>query len=418
LRGCAPATGGPRFLQVLKENPDVSQLSATAAAFDHWIRTGFVQMNTALENLYFAQEHRARVAGVGDPIKGQLRDEGRVHVQALLAEGNTGDGFDSAFGVLGNVGMYLGALRRHELTNPAREERSPFAEASSLALHVGASLGMAPRFATSHLANRNRAVAGLRKSFTTLEDEYLFIDENTRGILALQRAADALMQVVYLGVSNPVTDVCFAAAAQALREVLEFNRRLFERLDVERFFYCVRPYYKPYRVGRQEYRGANAGDFSGINEIDLLLGLCRASDAYYAQLLVDKMLYMLPADQQRLRDCMTRMSLLDELLALAPEHAAQAWFQRSARAYLQIADLFGRTAAQHHDQLVARFIEGPAARLADAELEGVTASGPPLPVLLRSLEVLRDMRIAAPRDDLATRHADLARLRSLVPAPA
>jgi hypothetical protein len=126
------------------------------------------------------------------------------------------------------------------------------------------------------------------------------------------------------------------------------------------------------------------------------------------------MLYMLPADQQRLRDCMTRMSLLDELLQLAPLHAAQPWFQRSARAYLEIADLFGRTAAQHHDQLVARFIEAPAARLGDAELEGVTASGPPLPVLLRSLEVLRDMRIAAPRNDLATRHTDLAHLRSLL----
>ena len=62
----------------------------------------------------------------------------------------------------------------------------------------------------------------------------------------------------------------------------------------------MRPYYKPYRVGRQEYRGANAGDFSGINEIDLLLGLCRANDPYYAQLLVDKMLFMLPADQARL----------------------------------------------------------------------------------------------------------------------
>src|SRR5579863_7523098 len=184
-------------------------MSNNAEAFEHWIRTSFVQMNTALEELYFAQEDRARVMGVGDTIKHALRDEGHTHVVALRAEGNTGAGFDSAFGVLGNVGMYLGALRRHELTNPAREERSPFAEASSLALHVGASLGMAPRFATSHLANRNRAVAGLRKSFTSLPDEYLFIDENTRGILALQRAADALMQVVHLGVSNPVTDVCF-----------------------------------------------------------------------------------------------------------------------------------------------------------------------------------------------------------------
>ena len=67
----------------------------------------------------------------------------------LLAEGNTGEGFESAYGVLGSVGLYMGALRRHELTNPLREERSPFPEASSLALHVGASLGMAPRFSTA-----------------------------------------------------------------------------------------------------------------------------------------------------------------------------------------------------------------------------------------------------------------------------
>jgi hypothetical protein len=42
--------------------------------------------------------------------------------------------------------------------------------------------------------------------------------------------------------------------------------RLIARLDVERFFCSVRPYYKPYGVGRQEYRRANAGDFSGIND--------------------------------------------------------------------------------------------------------------------------------------------------------
>ena len=332
----------------------------------------------------------------------------------LLAEGNTGEGFDSAFGVLGTVGMYLGALRRHELTNPAREERSPFREASSLALHVGASLGMAPRFSTGHLATYNKARAGVRRSFTSLPDEFLFIDENTRGILSLQRAADALTSIVHLGVSSPVADILFDTAKQALRDVLRFNGRLMAQLDVERFFYSVRPYYKPYRVGRQEYRGANAGDFSGINEIDLLLGLCRANDPYYAQLLVDKMLFMLPADQARLRDCMTRTSLLDELLALAGEHAGAVWFQQNARAYLEVCDLFGQSAAQHHDALVRRFIEEPAAHLSARGLEGITASGPPLPVLVRSLEILRDMRLAANRPDISTRHQDLATVRGLL----
>jgi hypothetical protein len=392
-------------------------MSTKADAFDRWIRTSFVQMNTELENLYFAQSNRAQVIGVGDPIKSTLRDEGHVHVAELLAEGNTGDGFDIAFGVLGSVGMYLGALRRHELTNPAREERSPFREASSLALHVGASLGMAPRFATAHLATHNTAVAGVRKSFTSLPDEFLFIDENTRGILSLQRAADALTGIVHLGVSSPVADVLFDAAKSALRDVIRFNERLMVELDVQRFFYSVRPYYKPYRVGRQEYRGANAGDFSGINELDLLLGLCRANDSYYAQLLVDKMLFMVPADQARLRDCMTRTSLLDELLSLRSEHAGADWFQRNTRAYLELCELFGRAAAQHHDGLVKRFIEMPAAALDADHLQGITASGPPLPVLLRSLEVLRDLRLGADRPDVATRHGDLAALRSaLIPA--
>jgi hypothetical protein len=47
---------------------------------------------------------------------------------------------------------------------------------------------------------------------------------------------------------------------------------------------------------------------------------------------------------------------------------------------------------------------------------GLTASGPPLPVLLRSLEALRDMRMAADRRDVETRHADLAKLRAATAA--
>jgi monodechloroaminopyrrolnitrin synthase PrnB-like protein len=393
---------------------DGGRTMSCAEAFERWIRTSFVEMNTELETLYFTQRDRAAVIGCGDSIKAALRDEGQGYVAELLAEGNTGDGFDSAFGVLGSVGMYLAALRRHELTNPAREERSPFLEASSLALHLGASLGMAPRFSTAHLSTHNQARAGIRKSFTSLPDEFLFIDENTRGILSLQRVADALTRIVRLGVSSPVADILFEEAKAALHDVIRFNDRLMRNLDVERFFYSVRPYYKPYRVGRQEYRGANAGDFSGINEIDLLLGLCRANDPYYAQLLVDKMLFMIPVDQERLRDCMTRTSLLDELLALAREHTAADWFQANASAYLEVCELFGRTAAQHHDGLVRRFIAAPAAALDETGLAGITASGPPLPVLMRSLEVLRDLRVAVDRPDIASRHADLETLRRVL----
>ncbi len=391
-------------------------MSNLSDAFDRWIRGPFAAINTELENLYFAQDDRADISRGGTNLKSQLRDEGHVHVIALLAEGDTGDGFETAFGVLGNVGMYLAALRRHELTNPAREERSPFPEASSLAMHVGAALGMAPRFSTAHIAHLNFANAGVRKSFTSLPDEILFIDENTRGILLLQLAADALAKVVPLGMSSPIVDVPFAAAKHALEAVIHSNQRLFDRLDVDRFFFSVRPYYKPYMVGRQLYRGANAGDFSGINELDLLLGLCRANDQYYAQLLVDKMSFMPPADQARLRESMRHESFLDQLLALGAAHARADWFQRNARVYLELCELYGRIASQHHDNLVKRFIEVPAAKLGEVHLESVTASGPPLPVLLRSLEVLRDLRLAANRSDIATRHADLEHLKSLIGA--
>jgi hypothetical protein len=389
-------------------------MSAHAQAFDNWIRTSFIAINTELEELYFAQADRANVEGVGDPLKAILRDEGRAHVVRLLAEGNTGDGFSSAFGVLGNVGMYMGALRRHELTNPAREEKSPFPEASSLALHVGASIGMAPRFATAHLATHNLAVRGVRKSFTSLPDEFLFIDENARGILGLQRAADALSRIVHLGVSSPIAAQLFDDARSALADVVRFNARLAAALDLDRFFFCVRPYYKPYRVGRTEYRGANAGDFSGINEIDLLLGLTRANDPYYAQLLVDKMAFMLPSDQARLRECMTYRSLLDELLLLADADAREPWFQENARAFLAVCDMFAEIARQHHDLLVDKFITGPSASLGEGHLKGITASGPPLPVLLRALRILRDYRCAEPESDSVTRHADLERLRRAV----
>lgn len=389
-------------------------MSGNSEDFERWIRTSFVEMNTALEEKYFAQAARENVDGVGDAIKAQIRDEGREFIVRLVDEGNTDEGFDNAFDLLGDLGLYLAALRRHELTNPAREEKSPFAEASALGLHVAASIGMAPRFSTAHLATRNTAVNGRQKSFTSLADEYLFLDYNTRGILAFMRAADALMRILPLGVSHPVTETLLDDAANALNDVIKFNAELFEKLDTDRFFFSVRPYYKPYRVGRHEYRGANAGDFSGINEIDLLLGLCNANDPYYAQLLVDKMLFMTPVDQASLRDCMRRRSLLAQFLDVAPSSSNEPWFKRNARAFLEVCRLHGATAAQHHDQLVKSFIEKPSAALGEDKLAQVTASGPPLPVLMRSLEVLRDMRLAANRPDIRTSYKDIEALKKLV----
>lgn len=370
-------------------------------------------MNTALEERYYSSDNKAAVDGIGDDIKKQILEEGRGLIAPLVAEGNTDEGFERAFDLLGNLGLYMAALRRHELTNPAREEKSPHTEASALGMHIAASLGVTPRFATSHLTTHNAARDGMQKSFTSLKDEYLFLDYNTLGILSYMRAADALKRLTPLGVSHPVAPHLFSNAADALRDVKTFNQKLFTQLDTSRFFYCVRPYYKPYRVGRHEYRGANAGDFSGINEIDLLLGLCRANDAYYSQLLVDKMLYMRPEDQGSLRDCMRKKPLLDQFLE-ARGASKEDWYQTNAAAFLQVCALHGEAAAIHHDQLVKKFIVEPADALEDSHLKQVTASGPPLPVLIHSLEVLRDMRLGANRTDIRTSAAEIEQLKKLL----
>lgn len=387
-------------------------MTSNSEAFDHWIRNDFKRMNTELEELYFAAEDRNRVERVGDDIKARLLDEGRSYIAALLAEGNTDEGFDSQFDLLGNVGFYMAACRRHEMTNPAQERKSPLVEASALAMQLGATLGMIPRFSSAHLETHNHAAAGIYKSFTSLDDERVFLNFNTRAVFAYIRAAEALLHTLPLGVSHSVTYDLLVAARDALRDVSRFNDELFDRLDTDRFFYCVRPYYKPHKVGLHEYRGANAGDFAGINVIDLLLGLCRADDPYYSQLLVDKFLFMRPEDQLVLRDCMRRKSLLDSFLEHLDEHGDTQWFRKNATMFLEVCDAHGATAIQHHEKLVRRFIEEPAVDSGIEEREGLTASGPPLPVLLRSLRKLADLRAAAERDDIPSRYRDVQTIRA------
>ena len=382
-------------------------MTANTESFDRWIRGEFVEMNTALEQIYFAQSDRSGVENVGDAIKKPLVEGGRRFIMQLLKEGNTDEGFDSAFDLLGNVGLYMAACRRHDITEPSRETMSPLAEASGLALHLGASIGVTPRFATSHLATHNLAKQGSYKSFTSLHDEAIFIENNTRGIFAYKRAADALMRILPMGISHPVAYDLLTDARDALLDVAKWNEVLFRELDTDRFFFSVRPYYKPYRVGLHEYRGANAGDFSGINEIDLLLGLCNANNISYSQLLVDKFLFMMPEDQARLRDCMRRPSLMDSLLAELHGSQTQPWYQKNARMYLEVCKAHGNAALQHHDQLVKRFIEAPSQGLPASRLTHITASGPPLGVLLNALEKLRDLRMAAERDDIPSRYRDI-----------
>ncbi len=382
--------------------------------FDAWIRGDFVALNTELEELYFDSDTPELVEGVGEHLKTQLKEDGRSYIVELVKEGNTDEGFEAGFDLLGNVGLYMAACRRHEITEPSRETKSPLKEASALAMQLGASLGVVPRFASAHLETHNLAINGTFKTFTSLKDETLFVTYNTRAALAFTRASEALMRILPLGVSHPVSADLLRAATAALQDVIRSNEILFEQLDTNRFFYCVRPYYKPHRVGLHEYRGANAGDFAGINLIDLLLGLCRADDAYYSQLLVDKFLFMTPEDQLLLRDCMRRENLLDCFLEEVDQNGDEAWISHNVSLFLETCETHGKTALQHHEQLVSKFIEKPAGKADLTNKPGLTASGPPLPVLLRSLRKLADLRSAANRDDIPSRYADLEKLRQSI----
>jgi hypothetical protein len=219
------------------------------------------------------------------------------------------------------------------------------------------------------------------------------------------------VRILPLGISHPVAYDLLVDARNALLDVAKWNEILFHELDIDRFFFNVRPYYKPYRVGLHEYRGANAGDFCGINEIDLLLGLCNANSIFYSQLLVDKFLFMMPEDQARLRDCMRRQSLMDSLLQEMSGSRSQSWYQQNAGMFLEVCKAHGEAAFQHHNNLVQRFIETPSKNVPQSRLAHITASGPPLDVLLRSLMKLRDLRMGAERDDIPSRHRDIRLLQ-------
>lgn len=158
--------------------------------FDAWIRGDFKQLNTELEAQYKARGNPSDISSLGIDHKRDLIAQGGEHVHALLNEGNTDEGFDQGFNLLGNVGFFMAACRRHEVEASAKlagDDTLPQAlkAASALSLQLGASLGVVPRFASAHLETHNLAINGTFKSFTSLDDEALFIDSTRVAFLRL-----------------------------------------------------------------------------------------------------------------------------------------------------------------------------------------------------------------------------------------
>ncbi len=376
-----------------------------------WIRSRFVELNSELEDLYWVQEDRSSTAPGGD-LQGELLREGEARLAALSCDDLTGGDFEDRFDLLGDVGMFMSAVRRHEIERPdgGPAEQSPLA--ATVAMQLGTSLDTAPRFLTAHNQTHNLAIDGRYRTFTSGESERIFTDYNTRSVYEYMRAADALVRTVPLGVSHVAVQDLLLVAAEAVRTAVELNRELSRKLDVDEFFFRVRPYLKPCTVGRSVFRGNNAGDFAAFNEIDAILGLCSMSDPHYAQIVTEKLPYLVPAERARLQRALRAPSLLDGFMNQI-EDVDQPWFQQNAAAYLEVVDVLGEGARHHHDDIVSRFISTPTASIADKHHARVTASGPPLEVLLASLERLRDQRSAVERQDgVPTRHADVDALRA------
>ena len=144
-----------------------------------------------------------------------------------------------------------------------------------------------------------------------------------------------------------------------MRDVLRFNQELARQLNVDRFFFNVRPYFKTYRVGDTDYRGANAGDFSAINEIDVTLGLCSMEDPFYRAIVREKRRYVPPADRQVL-DSLDRLPSLAKLFrAEFDSKGATPEWKANADRFLAVCKMHGAAYAFHHQRLVKVYVETP-----------------------------------------------------------
>jgi len=308
----------------------------------------------------------------------------------------------------------MGACRRHEITLESREKESPLVEASALATKLSLQLGVAPRLVTSQMQYLNLAIDGDDRSFTGRKDEILFVQCNSRAQLNYIQAASALARVSSLGLSHPIALELLDHVEIALARVDGSNFEMFKNLDVDKFYYCVRPYVKSYRVGRQVWRGANAGDLSAIGEVDLRLGLCSGSDPFYLGVLAEKAPYMIASDQPRIASALRCTPLLDQLMAGATAH--ETWVNSAAKAMLPVYDRVAKIAKQHQTMLVSRFIQKPTAKLLEKHMETVTASGMEFNELIADLQRLCDLRTGEDNDEIGSRHADLRRMRDLASA--
>lgn len=360
---------------------------------DQWLRGEFVRINTALEDLYFAERIDV-ISGRPDvdALKRELVQQGAPLMRQLAAMPALPDRPHASYRLLGLVGHYLAACQRHEAA--LSDDNGGRQAAWDISTRIGTALGVAPRLVFAHQSLFNDAIAGRYRTFTALPDEEVFIRWNALGVFAYYRAAEALRGIANIGVSSVVAGYLFEEAEASLRDVLLFNQELARQLNIDRFFFNIRPYFKTYRVGATDYRGANAGDFSAINEIDVTLGLCSMEDPFYRAVVREKYRYVPPVDRQVL-DALDRLPSLAKLFrAEFDSKGATPEWKANADRFLAVCKIHGAAYAFHHQRLVKTYVETPSKNSSSAHTAGITSSGPPLDEVMATLQRLSVLRTA------------------------
>lgn len=358
-----------------------------------WLASDFVALNTELEQAYYSERTDLLV---GEPrlesLKAALLRGGGQCVQAVAAVPHLPASADGKYRLLGLVGHYLAACKRHEIDlSGATAARDA---AWTISMRIGTTLGVAPRFVFAHQALFNTAAGGRVQTFTALEDEILWVRLNASAVLAYRKASRALADIPGLGVSNPLVLQLLHEARSGLADVLRLNRSLAQQLDVDRFCFNIRPYFKSYTIGSTEYRGANAGDFAAINQIDILLGLCSPADPFYQRVINDKARYVPPNDLRAMRNLDDLPSILGLFIDELERVGATPEWTANATAFLAVLKAHGAAYAFHHQRLVRPFFERPARTTGSVHPAGVTSSGPPLDEVMRVLTRLLELRTA------------------------
>lgn len=177
---------------------------------DAWLRGDFVRINTALEEAYFAE----RVDGICgrpdlDALKTELLAGGGPLMVRLAGLPMLPEHPRAAYRLLGLIGHYLAACRRHEA--PLSERDGGRDAAWGVSIRIGDALDVVSRFVFAHQSLFNEAIAGRFRTFTSLPDEEIFIRLNALGVIAYQRAAHALRGLADVGVRTGVIQLSTSA---------------------------------------------------------------------------------------------------------------------------------------------------------------------------------------------------------------